>query len=153
MRSAVLAIGVLGAFVAVAFAAPREASSDEEMEPRRGTIVIKPTGKKRVVRQVVPAPAPAKVVATTRPAADVADDAPPARVVSIGFLLREPEERGWGPQIHYADYYCPAPSYGGCDDGFGSPLLGYGFLGSPSHFGWGYSEPVRHTAPVPWCRK
>ena len=77
----------------------------------RGQIVIKPTGRKRVTR-VAPPPKPA-------PAPEVKDlpyEGPGPRSVTIGYLVRDPIETGWGPQVHgpaYPEYYGGNFGYGG----------------------------------------
>ena len=142
MRTTAAVVAILAASVAAAWAAPQGDSSTDAAELRPGDVVIKPAGKKRVVRQSQVAPTgatarPAAPSPTTLPTApDDADLPPRARVVSIGFLVREPEERGWGPQVYYANPYSPSRSYyGSCDYGYAAPLLGYGYLGSSSFFG------------------
>jgi hypothetical protein len=116
------ALVVLAGCVVLASGAPPE----EGDGLRPGEIVIKPTGKKRLVRT---AAAP-----TTRPATRPADDAgaPPARVVSIGYIVREPEERGWGPQIHYAE---PHFSYSSCGYGYDAPIWDSAIFPTRSYFG------------------
>jgi len=90
---------------------------------RPGEIVIKRTGTKRVAA-ARPAPRHASVV--TDPPAELSHDGPGPRTVTIGYMVRDEIETGWGPQVH-----CPAPNYGRpysyCDSyGYNSYLPSYG---------------------------
>jgi hypothetical protein len=148
MRKFALAVCVMAGFAALAWAAPEGASSQDTPGVEPGDIVIKPTGKKRIVRTAQPTTKPATTQAEVRDDSD--DDAPPARVVSIGYLLREPEERGRGPQIHYADYYYPA--YSSCAPTYTSPLWGSSCWGSSSYYGR-YRDTACRTTSFEWCRR
>lgn len=106
---------------------PAFAASPPELKP--GEIVIKRTG--RTKRVVTERNGPARPTAERH--AELSYDGPGPRTVTIGYLVRDPLETGWGPQVH-----CPAPPYGfgyagPCDSysydahlpllGFGAPLL------------------------------
>ena len=117
-------------------AATRPAFPASAPELKRGEIVIKRTG--RTKRVAVQAAAPARPAA--RLPAELPYDGPGPRVVTIGYLVRDPSETGWGPRVH-----CPAPpygfGYGGSCDPYGydahGPLLGVGaplLFDSPSFF-------------------
>ena len=88
---------------------------------KQGEIVIKPTGRTRVVRAVQPA-AP-----LARAPAEGEDDeyTPRRRAVTIGYFVRDPGETGWGPQIHWAPYAYPSYAYGSCGTGY----TGWGYPG------------------------
>ena len=116
---------------------------------RPGEIVIKPTGKKRLVR------------AGQRPAAKVEapldtredENAPPPRVVSIGSFRRDASERGWGPQIHLAPYsYSYSYPYSSCSSSYGAtwlPSYGHGYGRGYGHgYGLGFGHrPVGYGGP------
>lgn len=157
MRNAVLAACVVSGSVALAWAAPQAELPKNPPEVRPGEIVIKPTGRTRVVRHALPTTRPVVVQgATQADAREDADNAPPPRVVSIGYLLREPEERGWGPQIHYADYYAPSYAYPSCDPGYSSPLWGSSYFSS-AYFGssdhGGHRDAACRSTPLEWGRR
>ena len=135
----VVAAGLVGGAALLAQDAPATRppfpSAPPELKP--GEIVIKRTGRtKRVAAAARPAPAPS---AADRPA-DLSYDGPGPRTVTIGYLVRDPIETGWGPQVH-----CPAPppyafGYGGSYDAFGhgsfAPTFGFGaplLFDSPSY--------------------
>src|SRR5687768_10182106 len=86
---------------------------------KQGEIVIKPTGRKRVSAVQPAAPAP-----RLQAEGEVGDGTPRRRAVTIGYFVRDPEETGWGPQIHWAPYAYPSYSYNACSGGYS---------------GWGYS--------------
>lgn len=81
----------------------------------QGEIVIRPTG----LRRAVPAPKPV-------PTSAEADD--PPRVVTIGYLLRDPSEMGRGPQIHYPIGFCAYPVYPRYAGDYCSYSGGYGYF-------------------------
>jgi hypothetical protein len=115
-----------------------------EGSARPGEIIIKRTGVKRVTRVVTAPP-----VATADTASDAPSEGPGPRNVTIGYILREPQETGWGAQV-YEPAYPTYPTYGGyCGYGYG---LGYGYgygssycgpsyLGSRSFVGSSYCAP------------
>ena len=120
----------------IASAAPTSGASDRQPSTwpasppqlKQGEIVIKPTGRKRVSAVQPAAPAP-----RLQAEGEVGDGTPRRRAVTIGYFVREPGERGWGPQIHWAPYAYPSYSYGSCAgySGWGHSGLRYG--------GWGGS--------------
>jgi hypothetical protein len=145
MRNFALATCVMAGSVALAWGAPEGSTSNETPELRPGDIVIKPTGKKRIVRTERPATASA----VARDGAD--ENTPRPRVVSIGYLLRDPEERGFGPQIHYAEYDYPAYTDSSCTPAYASPLWGGSYFGSS--YNGGYRDTACRTTPLEWCRR
>ena len=153
MRCIPLACASLSVVIAVTWsfaqddAKPVTQGWQEGPELRPGEIVIKRTGKR-------------KRVVVAQPVSHVAADAPAElpyegqgpRVVTIGYMVRDPGETGWGPQVHwpvwgYGYGYQPysdcglygynsypfgyAPSYGS----YCGPSFGSGFFGSPSFCG------------------
>ena len=109
--------------------ATRPAAPQSPPELRRGEIVIRHTGR---TKRVVAVPAPA--AATGQPA-DLPYDGPGPRVVTIGYLVRDPLERGWGPRVH-----CPAPQ-----------PFGFGCAGPCDPFGYRRRLPTSgFGAPVPF---
>ena len=66
-------------------------------ELRPGEIVVRRTGTKRVAARPVPA---------GKRLAELPYEGAGPRSVTIGYLVRDETETGWGPQVH-----CPAPSY------------------------------------------
>lgn len=115
-------------------------------ELRPGEIVIKRTGKKRVAAARTAAP----VIRNDRPA-ELSYAGPGPRVVTIGYLVRDEIETGWGPQVH-----CPAPSYAPsysspCDSyGYNSYLPSYGSYGAScgTPFFFGSSSYCPPVAPM-----
>jgi hypothetical protein len=128
--------------LSASFAAAAAPGDDPEMIARPGEIIIKRTGVKRVSHVVTPPPA-----TQADAASEASSDGPGPRNVTIGYILREPQETGWGPQV-YEPAYPTYPTYGGyCGYGYGGGY-GYGssycapsYLGSRSFFGSSYCAP------------
>jgi hypothetical protein len=113
---------------------------------RPGEIVIKPTGRKRVVlatQRVTSGP-----VAVESAEEERSDEVPRPRAVTIGYFYRDPIEQGYGPQIHWPAYDSSCGYYGyggysigGCYGGYRSygGYRGYGGYGGHRVFG-GYGH-------------
>ena len=105
----------------VAFSSPISGAADGQPSTwpasppqlKQGEIVIKPTGRKRVI-----AVRPAAPAARLEPDGDLGDGTPRRRAVTIGYFVRDPGETGWGPQIHWAPYAYPSYSHNACGGGY-----------------------------------
>lgn len=151
MRNARLArasfvLALSGCMLAGAAPAAERASRDAMPPLERGEIVIKPTGRTRVTRTVVRPTAGSATAVPVEPVKELSYEGSGPRSVTIGYFVRDPNETGWGPQVHgysyspcssYGDSYgygsYTYPVYGGY--GHGGSFFGSSYCGSSSFFG------------------
>src|SRR5688500_17614534 len=113
MRCVILAVALLGIVVALgmtgaaSWAQERQTSRPSAWraadDVRPGEVVIRRTGRKRVATRPVVEKAPV----VYSPVAELPYEGPGPRTVTIGYMVRDEIETGWGPVVHW-----PAPAYG-----------------------------------------